>query len=57
MSQTCGSTRVMRPLLRGDLVHRVTGQLTTVISVVVPCYLVEWGGVGDWNEFLVLFGV
>ena len=45
------------PLLRGDLVHRVTGQLATVISVVVPCYLVEWGWVGDSNEFLVLFGV
>jgi len=32
------------PLLRGDLVHRITGQLATVVSVFIRRYLVEWGG-------------
>ena len=44
------------PVLRGDLVHRLTGQLATVVSVFVRRYLVEWGGVGGSSEFLVLYG-
>ena len=43
------------PLLR-DLVHRITGQLATVVSVFLRRYLVEWGEVGCSSEFLVLYG-
>jgi len=41
------------PLLRGELVHRITGQLATVVSVFVRRYLVGWGGVGGSSEFLI----
>ena len=56
MSQTCRRTGVMRSPLRGDLVHRISGQLATIVSVFVRRYLVEWGGVGGSSEFLVLYG-
>ena len=44
------------PLQRGDLGHRITGQLATIISVFVQLYLVEWGRVVGSSEFLVLYG-
>ena len=43
-------------LLQGDLIHRITGQLATVVSVAVRSYLVGWGGVGGLSEFLFLYG-
>jgi hypothetical protein len=44
------------PLLRGDLVRRITGQLTNVVSVFVRRYPMEWGRVRGSSEFLVLYG-
>ena len=44
------------PLMRGDLVHRITGQLATVISVFVRRHLVECGRVVGSSEFRVLYG-
>ena len=45
------------PLQRGDLVHRITGQLATIVSVFLQRYLVEWGGVGGSSEFLGWYSV
>ena len=43
------------PLLR-DLVRRITGQLTNVVSVFLRRYPMEWGRVRGSSEFLVLYG-
>jgi len=40
-------------LLGGDLVHRITGQLATVVSGFVRRYLVEWGGVVGSSELYI----
>jgi len=41
--------------VRGDIVHRITGQLATVDSVFVRRYLAECGGVAGSSEFVVLY--
>ena len=42
--------------MRGDLVHRITGQLANVVSVFLRLYLVELGGVAGTSEFPVVQG-
>ena len=44
------------PLLRGDLVHRITVQLATVVPVFVRHCPLDWGGVVGSSEFLFVYG-